>query len=301
MEVICSRKVLHRGLQAVGRAVSGRSTLPILSNVNLKAEGTDLRLLGTDLEIWMESALPVEVKAEGAITVPARLLSEVVGALPEATVQLKADDKGTMTLVCGNANYEIRGLPSEEFPALPEVGKETCFDVKQELLAGLINKTIFAASTDETRAILTGALLLWEGKRVRMVATDSYRLSIKGAELEEAAKQLISATSLLQAIYFAAISFSELKEGLVVEGTKDWLLVLLFVLPIVLWLASLCFAVRVFKPETYRTNLSSPDLARSMYGEMVAYKHRQLRRAHQFLVLGFVPLAVNIVLYLAWI
>jgi hypothetical protein len=122
------------------------------------------------------------------------------------------------------------------------------------------------------------------------------------AALEEAAKQLISVTSLLQAIYFAAISFSELKESLVVvEGVKDWLLILLFVLPIILWLASLGFAVRVFKPETYKTNLSSPDLARSMYGEMVAYKHQQLRRAHLFLVLGFLPLVVNIVLYLAWI
>lgn len=119
--------------------------------------------------------------------------------------------------------------------------------------------------------------------------------------LEEAAKQLISVTSLLQAIYFAAISFSELKEGIVVEDAVNWLLVLLFVLPIVLWLASLSFAVRVFKPETYKTNLSSPDLARSMYEEMAAYKHQQLQRAHLFLVLGFLPLAVNIVFYLAWI
>ena len=119
--------------------------------------------------------------------------------------------------------------------------------------------------------------------------------------LEEAAKQLISVTSLLQAIYFAAISFSDLKESLAAEYEVNWLLVLLFVLPIIFWLASLGFAVRVFKPETYKTNLSSPDLARSMYGEMVAYKHRQLRRAHLFLVLGFLPLVVNIVLYLAWI
>lgn len=119
--------------------------------------------------------------------------------------------------------------------------------------------------------------------------------------LEEAAKQLISVTSLLQAIYFAAISFSEVKGGLASEGAVGWMLLLMFVLPIVFWLISLSFAVRVFKPETYKTNLSSPDLAQKMYGDMVAYKHRQLRRAHLFLVLGFVPLVVNIVLYLAWI
>ncbi|HII06834.1 MAG TPA: hypothetical protein HA349_05850 [Methanotrichaceae archaeon] len=119
--------------------------------------------------------------------------------------------------------------------------------------------------------------------------------------MEVAAKQLISVTSLLQAIYFAAISFSELKGSLVAEDAVGWLLVLLFVLPIVFWLASLGFAVRVFKPETYKTNLSSPDLARQMYEGMVAYKHEQLQRAHLFLLLGFVPLVVNIVLYLAWV
>ena len=192
MEVICSRKVLHRGLQSVGRAVSGRSTLPILANVLLRATDQGLSLLGTDLEIWMESLLPVEVKTSGEITVPARLLSEVVGSLPEATVQLRTDDRGGLALVCGNSNYEIRCLPAEEFPALPEVGKETHFEVKQSLLAELIRKTVFAASSDETRQILTGALLQWEGKQIRMVATDSYRLSVKGAELEQKTKQEIS-------------------------------------------------------------------------------------------------------------
>ena len=130
-------------------------------------------------------------------------------------------------------------------------------------------------------------------------ARDSAKESI-GA-LEEAAKQLISVTSLLQAIYFAAISFGELKKSLVVEGAVDWLLVFLFVLPIVFWLFSLGFAVRVFKPKTYKTNLSSPDLARQMYEDVGSYKHKQLGRAHIFLLLGFVPLVVNIVLYLAWV
>jgi len=119
--------------------------------------------------------------------------------------------------------------------------------------------------------------------------------------LEEAAKQLISVTCLLQATYFAAIYLSNLKENLVAENASGWLLVLLFVLPVILWLASLSLAVRVFKPVTYKTNLSSPDLARQMYGEMVTYKQKQLQRAHLFLVLGLIPLVLNIVLYLAWI
>ena len=97
--------------------------------------------------------------------------------------------------------------------------------------------------------------------------------------LEDAAKQLISITSLTQGIYFAAISFSDLKKALVVHDLQGWLLVLLFASPIAVWLVSLAYAVRVFSPETYRTNLQSPDLAREMLQEIVAYKHRQLKNA----------------------
>lgn len=118
--------------------------------------------------------------------------------------------------------------------------------------------------------------------------------------LEQAARQLVGIASLLQGIYFAAISFSDLKKALVVQNAQGWLLVALFISPIVFWLVSLFFAVRVFKPETYRTNLNSPDLARETYQEIVAYKHQQLRRAHAALVLGFVPLVVNIGVYLVW-
>jgi DNA polymerase III subunit beta len=216
MEVICNRKVLHRALQAVSRAVSGRSTLPILSNVLLKASDKGLSLLTTDLEIWMECLLPaaggkqagggVEVGESGSITVPARMLGEVVGNLPEATVQLRGDEQGNLQLSCGASRYEIRGLPAEEYPAFPEVGKEIAFEVRQELLQSLIEKTVFAASTDETRAILTGALLSGEGKQLRMVATDSYRLSLKQIEIDgkgvKAVKVIVPARALRELARF---------------------------------------------------------------------------------------------------
>jgi hypothetical protein len=119
--------------------------------------------------------------------------------------------------------------------------------------------------------------------------------------LEEAAKQLISITSLTQGIYFAAISFSDLKKALVVQDWHGWLLVLLFASPIIVWLISLAFAVSVFAPETYKTNLQSPDMAKEMLQEIVAYKHKQLKSAHMALLVGFVLLVVNIIVYLGWI
>ena len=122
------------------------------------------------------------------------------------------------------------------------------------------------------------------------------------AALEEAAKQLITVTTLAQTIYFAAISFSDLKAGLgLLAPVQRWLVVAALIFPLMYWLASLVFAVRVFKPETYRTNLDAPDLAREMYEGIVAYKHRQLIYAHRLLVIGFVPLIINIALYLIFV
>lgn len=119
--------------------------------------------------------------------------------------------------------------------------------------------------------------------------------------LEGAAKQLISIVSILQGIYFAAISFSNLKQILVVQSAQGWLLVIAFVLPIALWLASLVFAINVFTPRLYSTNLSSPQMTQETYDKLVKTKHGELRKAHVLLVVGFVPLLLSIVVYLAWL
>jgi hypothetical protein len=120
--------------------------------------------------------------------------------------------------------------------------------------------------------------------------------------LEEAAKQLITVTTLAQAIYFAAVSFGDVKVALgTLTQTRQWLITIALVIPLLFWLASLAFAVRVFKPETYRTSLDSPDRAREAYEEIVTYKHRQLGRAHRMLATGFVALIINVVLYLIFV
>jgi hypothetical protein len=118
------------------------------------------------------------------------------------------------------------------------------------------------------------------------------------ASLEEAAKQLIEAVTLVEGIYFAAISFGDLRKVMAVQGPEGWICILLFVSPIVLWLICLFFAVRVFTPKNYETNLSSPELAEQLYRELVNYKHRNLKRAHWALLAGFLPLAVSAVYYL---
>lgn len=184
MKVTCNRRVLHEALQHVGRVVAGRTTLPILSNVLLEAKQAALRLVAYDMEIGAESTIAAEVDEEGALTVPARVLTDVVASLPDATVQISRRDQTLLGLVCGRSEYTINGLPAEEYPKLPEVGGEIAFQMPQSEMRDMIRTTVFAASTDETRAILTGILLRRDGDTLKMVATDSYRLAVRTASHE---------------------------------------------------------------------------------------------------------------------
>jgi hypothetical protein len=120
--------------------------------------------------------------------------------------------------------------------------------------------------------------------------------------LEEAAKQLIGIASLLQGIYFAAVSLSDLKRALVLLSNIDqWLFVIVLSMPIALWLISLWLAILVLKPEIYITNLLAPEIAQEFYEKIISYKHKQLNRAYLALASGFIPLLINIFVYLLFV
>jgi len=187
MLVECPRKDLFEAIQTVARAVSGRSSLPILSHVLLQPQGASgMRLVATDLEMWMECALPARVQASLAhettsgFTLPARVFAEMLGALPEADVLLDRPDGGNKIHVrCARSNYDVLGLSSEEFPSPPEVEPTATFHIQGSALKQMIRQVSFAVSTDETRAILTGILVRFDGAELTLVATDTHRLAVR--------------------------------------------------------------------------------------------------------------------------
>ena len=189
MKVICTTKDLFQGVQVAGRAVSARSSLPILGHLLIRSEGDKLRIAATDLEIGMECAVPASVQEEGSLTVPAKIFTEVLGALPEADVALSVDESNTTTVKCGTSEYTILGLPPEEFPMLPEVKEEASFSVGKSTLRNAIRKTRFAVSQDESRARLTGILTAITDSTIRLVSTDTYRLCVYDFTAVEAAGQ----------------------------------------------------------------------------------------------------------------
>lgn len=178
MKVLCKRKDLYEGVQTVSRIVSSRSPLPALSHILLQATDGHLRLVSSDFEMYMDVAIPATVAAEGALTVPAGVVASILGSLPDSEVSLAADQNNVVELKCLRSEYVIRGLPAQEFPKLPEVQGGWCAEIEQAVLRQLTNETIFAVSTEETRAILTGVLTVLGDRSIKMVATDTHRMAL---------------------------------------------------------------------------------------------------------------------------
>ncbi|MGD8239130.1 MAG: DNA polymerase III subunit beta [Armatimonadota bacterium] len=179
LNVTCARDSLFEAMQVVSRAVSGRSTLPILNNVLMEGSDDSLRLVATDLELSIEASISAKVEDDGALTAPARVLAEVVQNLPSADVTLTVDDTNTVTVGCQKSEYAIRGLPSEEFSTLPEIEGGVEFSMPQETMKSVIEQVTFASSPDETRPMLTGALLRVGEQEMTVVATDTHRLALR--------------------------------------------------------------------------------------------------------------------------
>lgn len=178
MRVICSRKSLQEGVQTVARAVSSRTSLPILGHIMMKTEDDRLRLVAYDLEIGLEHIVEASVQEPGALTIPARVVSDIISTFPDTDVQLSTEPNGTVNLKCGTSDFSILGLPPEEFPMLPEVTEEVKFKIDSGVLREGIAKTIFAVSTDESRVILTGMLLQIGSNQLKLVSTDTHRLCV---------------------------------------------------------------------------------------------------------------------------
>jgi DNA polymerase-3 subunit beta len=158
--------------------------------VETKKDG--LKLTATDLELAIQVEVEAEVKQGGQITLPARILTEIVGNLSPATVEIKGQEGAAPAEISSEAShFEILGLPAGDFPTLPRVEGEPVASVEADVARMMINQTIFAVSADETRPFLTGVYVVMEGSEARFVATDGGRLALRKATLPQAPRQKI--------------------------------------------------------------------------------------------------------------
>jgi DNA polymerase-3 subunit beta len=168
---------LNSALQVVLKAVSSRSILPILSGILIDAEDGYINLYSTDLEISLKYTLPITVDEPGSVVLPARLLGDIVKNLSDSQISINSDTD-SVKLSCGSSIFTINTLSADGFPQFPELQKDKSISISGRDLSELVRQIIKAVSKDETRPVLSGALMVIEKGRVKMVTTDSYRLSV---------------------------------------------------------------------------------------------------------------------------
>ena len=184
MKFSVAKDKLLEGLQQVQNVVSTRTTLPILSNVLLQAQGDEIHLTTTDLDVGVRGICEADVEKEGATTLPARRLFNIVRELPSSEIQVDVNGKNAASIRSGQSFFKILGLPEEEFPPLPKFEGAKVVTIRQKDLRDGLRKTSYAISTDETRYVLNGVLFSFKDNKLTLVATDGRRLAMVEIELE---------------------------------------------------------------------------------------------------------------------
>jgi DNA polymerase-3 subunit beta len=194
MEVSVLQENLAHGLSIVSRAVSPRSTLPVLNNILVATDEGRLRLSATNLELGITCWIGAKIEEEGSTTVPARTFTDLVGTLPPDRVNMSLSVRTqTLNVRCGTTNTDMKCIDSQEFPPMPTPDLEDGIQFNVADFKEMIRQVVFAASTDEARPILTGVLVNVEDSEITMAAADGFRLSVRKAELSSPVSRPISA------------------------------------------------------------------------------------------------------------
>jgi DNA polymerase-3 subunit beta len=205
MKLSCLQENLDRGLNLVGRAAATRTTLPITNNVLLATDEGRLKLVATNLEMAISCWIGAKIDAEGAITVPARLINEFVASLPGEKVGKKGEKEPetisislnaktkTLELKCARFEARISGVDAADFPPIPKVAEGITTQVEAEALRSGVSQVVFAAATDESRPVLTGVNADFEGDQLTLAAADGFRLAVYKLPLSTPVKQKTTA------------------------------------------------------------------------------------------------------------
>lgn len=188
MNLTIAKEQLINGLQAVQNVVGTRTTLPILSNVLIRAEGDRVEFTATDLDVTVACAVEASVKKPGATTVPVKKLFGIVRELANNEIEIEVDDKNACSVRSGASFYKINGLSADEFPPLPKFKEDKKVALPQEKIRGMLKKTSFAISNDESRYVLNGIFISLKEHKMTMVATDGRRLALVDEEMDVSEK-----------------------------------------------------------------------------------------------------------------
>ena len=193
MKIICRQSVLLNNINLVLKAASGRTTLPILQCILLKADDGVLKLTGNDLELGVETKpFTAEVMKPGGVALEARMLSEIMRRLPDDNVLISVDERNLTTIQCGKVEFKIAGLPEEDFPYIQSVEKENKITIPEVTLKNMIKQTLFSVAQEENKPVFTGELLEVKNGQLNLVSVDGFRVSLRTTKLETAQDKTVN-------------------------------------------------------------------------------------------------------------
>ena len=190
MKVSIARGAMLDSLSAVSRALSSRTTLPILSGIHISANNDSLTFQATDLEVSIRTSSTARIDEAGQSVLPGRLLTDIVRSLPEAAVTIDTSQSGVAQVTCGQSEFTMKTLAADDYPKFPEIEPEQKITLPTDVFSHVVHQVSRAVSRDETRPILTGILVIVDAGVLKMVATDSYRLCVREMGVEGVGGQI---------------------------------------------------------------------------------------------------------------
>lgn len=186
MYLICERNKLNSAVNNAQKAVSERSTLPILEGILLKTDNNTLTLTGNNTELAIKCRIESDVKEQGSVVVSSKIFSDIVKRLPDnhVYIEYKKDHNNIVTLRSGNSKFDILGVDPTDFPDIPKIISDNFITINAKKFNNMIKKTIFAVAQDETKPVFTGELLSIENNEIRLVALDGFRLAIRNDKID---------------------------------------------------------------------------------------------------------------------
>lgn len=184
MKFIVQKNQLQEAISNVQKAVTGKSTMPILQGILLNVNKNSITLVGSDKDLTIETKIEALVEKTGKIVVDSRLFGEIIRKLPNADIEIFSNDNNTISIKCLKSNATLVHMNADDYPTLPVILEETSFEIQQKIIKNMIKGTIFATAQDEVRPIFTGVLFEIQNKKLNLVALDGYRVAIKSEYID---------------------------------------------------------------------------------------------------------------------
>ena len=184
MIFICEKQKLQEGILITQKAITGKSTMPILEGIYINATKQGLTLIGSDMDVSIETQVEADVIEEGSVVIDSKMFGEIIRKLPNSDIKIEIIENDTIQITCQKSVFNIVYMKSDEFPSLPTIDEDKQIEVPQNILKNMIKSTSFAIAQDETRPILQGILFELKDKKLNLVALDGYRLAIKSEYLD---------------------------------------------------------------------------------------------------------------------